>query len=408
MSRFIYILVIGLMTSLMSNAQNLDKYLEIAAQNNPGLKAKYVEFEAALQKVEQVNTLNDPTFSFGYFISPVETRVGAQQMKFSLGQMFPWFGTLDARQDIASQLAESKYQEFLTKQLLLYRNVKNAYYPILELGEHIRIQENNLKLLNTYKELANIQFSNGKGTMVDVLRVDIRMEDLQSKISLLNDKRSPLEATFNLLLNRAADTIVLLDSLPKVVSGYYGEPDSLWVNNPKIAAFELRIGAAKSSENLAILSSRPQIGIGLDYVVVSKRNISSIPDDGKDILMPMATVTLPLYRSKYKAAIKEANLQQEALNLYKKEYENSLLNQYTLAQYKYDESIELIRLYTSEVTKTKRILEILAISYETNGKEYAELLRAQQTLLEYELKLSTQWKEFHITVSQLDFLTNRK
>jgi len=392
----------------MSNAQNLEKYLEIAAQNNPGLKAKYVEFEAALQKVEQVNRLNDPTFSFGYFISPVETRVGAQRMKFSLGQMFPWFGTLDARQDIASQLAESKYQEFLAKQLLLYRNVKKAYYPILELGEHIKIQQNNLKLLNTYKELANIQFSNGKATMVDVLRVDIKMEDLESKISLLNDKRSPLEATFNLLLNRAADTIVLLDSFPKAVSEYYGAQDSLWLNNPKIAAFELRIGAAKSNENLATLSSRPQIGIGLDYVVVSKRNVSTIPDDGKDILMPMATVTLPLYRSKYKAAIKEANLQQEVLNLYKKDYENNLLSQYTLAKYKYDESLELIRLYTSEVTKTKRILGLLAISYGTNGKDYVELLRAQQTLLEHELTLSTQWKEYHIAVAQLDYLTNKK
>jgi outer membrane protein TolC len=392
----------------MSNAQQLEKYLEIAAQNNPRLKAKYVEFEAALEKVKQVNTLNDPTFSFGYFLSPVETRVGAQRMKFSLGQMFPWFGTLDARQDIASQLAESKYQEFLAEQLLLYRNVKNAYYPMLELGEHIKVQQNNLKVLSTYKELANIQFSNGKATMVDVLRVDIKMEDLESKISLLNDKRSPLEATFNLLLNRAADTIVLLDSFPKAVSEYYGAQDSLWLNNPKIAAFELRIGAAKSNENLATLSSRPQIGIGLDYVVVSKRNVSTIPDDGKDILMPMATVTLPLYRSKYKAAIKEANLQQEVLNLYKKDYENNLLSQYTLAKYKYDESLELIRLYTSEVTKTKRILGLLAISYGTNGKDYVELLRAQQTLLEHELTLSTQWKEYHIAVAQLDYLTNKK
>jgi len=403
-----FIIILCLVTVLMSNAQQLEKYLEIAAQNNPRLKAKYVEFEAALEKVKQVNTLNDPTFSFGYFLSPVETRVGAQRMKFSLGQMFPWFGTLDARQDIASQLAESKYQEFLAEQLLLYRNVKNAYYPMLELGEHIKVQQNNLKVLSTYKELANIQFSNGKATMVDVLRVDIKMEDLESKISLLNDKRSPLEATFNLLLNRAADTIVLLDSFPKAVSEYYGAQDSLWLNNPKIAAFELRIGAAKSNENLATLSSRPQIGIGLDYVVVSKRNVSTIPDDGKDILMPMATVTLPLYRSKYKAAIKEANLQQEVLNLYKKDYENNLLSQYTLAKYKYDESLELIRLYTSEVTKTKRILGLLAISYGTNGKDYVELLRAQQTLLEHELTLSTQWKEYHIAVAQLDYLTNKK
>jgi outer membrane protein TolC len=124
--------------------------------------------------------------------------------------------------------------------------------------------------------------------------------------------------------------------------------------------------------------------------------------------MPMATMTLPLYRSKYKAAIKEANLQQEVLNLYKKDYENNLLSQYTLAKYKYDESLELIRLYTSEVAKTTRILDLLAVSYGVTSEDYVELLRAQQTLLEYELKLSTQTKEYYIAVAQLDFLTNKK
>merc|ERR1711974_383443 len=47
-----------------------------------------------MQKVAQVNNLPDPTFSFGYFISPVETRVGPQRAKVGLTQMFPWFGTL--------------------------------------------------------------------------------------------------------------------------------------------------------------------------------------------------------------------------------------------------------------------------------------------------------------------------
>lgn len=76
------ILLVFLGTSV-SQAQTLNDYFKIAAQNNPGLQSKYKEFEAALQKVDQVSTLPDPNISFGYFISPVETRVGPQRARFS-------------------------------------------------------------------------------------------------------------------------------------------------------------------------------------------------------------------------------------------------------------------------------------------------------------------------------------
>ena len=76
----------------------LDVYLKEAAQNNPGLKARYFAYQAALEKVPQVGALPDPQVSFGYFISPVETRVGPQRMRISAMQMFPWLGTLDSQQ----------------------------------------------------------------------------------------------------------------------------------------------------------------------------------------------------------------------------------------------------------------------------------------------------------------------
>ena len=59
--------------------QSLDDYLEVALQNNPDLKAAYFSFEAQLEKVEQVKFLTNPTLGFGYFISPIETRLGSQQ-----------------------------------------------------------------------------------------------------------------------------------------------------------------------------------------------------------------------------------------------------------------------------------------------------------------------------------------
>ena len=49
-------------------SQTLEDYFVIAAENNPGLKGKYKAFEAALEKIPQAQSLNDPNLSFGYFI----------------------------------------------------------------------------------------------------------------------------------------------------------------------------------------------------------------------------------------------------------------------------------------------------------------------------------------------------
>ena len=99
--------------------QSLNYYLEVALQKNPDLKAAYFSFEAQLEKVEQVKFLANPNLSFGYFILPVETRLGSQQTKISLNQMFPWFGTLSSKQDVASLMAKAQFEQFRYKQALL-------------------------------------------------------------------------------------------------------------------------------------------------------------------------------------------------------------------------------------------------------------------------------------------------
>ncbi|MDZ7774712.1 MAG: hypothetical protein U5L09_03395 [Bacteroidales bacterium] len=73
-----------------------------------------------MQEIPQASSLSDPAFSLGVFLSPVETRVGAQRTKFSLTQMFPWFGTLKARGDAAALRAEARFQEFLEARNRLY------------------------------------------------------------------------------------------------------------------------------------------------------------------------------------------------------------------------------------------------------------------------------------------------
>jgi cobalt-zinc-cadmium efflux system outer membrane protein len=267
------------------NAQTLDDYLKVAAENNPGLKAKYAEFEAAMQRVAQANALPDPTLSFSYFISPVETRVGPQRAKFGLSQMFPWFGTLAAKGEMATLMAEAKYQEFLNAKNELYFKVKAAWYPLYEVNNILLLQKENREILSTYKQLSTTSFKNGKGSMVDVIRVDIMIENTNTEIKLLEDKKKPLLTHFNNLLNRV-DTlpVTMVDSLAVLEVAEYYRKDSLLTTNPMLAAFDLKLKSAKAQEEVARKQGLPKFGVGLDYVIVGERTDMVVPDNGKNVV----------------------------------------------------------------------------------------------------------------------------
>jgi hypothetical protein len=101
MKNKIILLSVFLISSIIGMAQetkeSLDTYLKIAAENNPGLKAKFSDYMAAMEKVPQVGTLPDPQFAFGYFINPVETRLGPQKATLGLKQAFHGLDYLDQK-----------------------------------------------------------------------------------------------------------------------------------------------------------------------------------------------------------------------------------------------------------------------------------------------------------------------
>ena len=74
MKNTLILFVILTLGGFVAEAQNIQEFYKEAAENNPGLKAQYMEFEAALQRVPQVSTLADPTFSFGYFVASRATK----------------------------------------------------------------------------------------------------------------------------------------------------------------------------------------------------------------------------------------------------------------------------------------------------------------------------------------------
>ena len=386
----IFLVILGVTTI---QAQSLDEYFKTAAENNPGLQSKYKEFEAALQKVHKVNSLPDPTVSFSYFFP----KMMSQRASISLTQNFPRFGTLSAQGNATALMAEAQYQSFLDAQNQLYYEVSAAYYPLYELNRLREIEQKNIDILESYKSIANSKFKNGLSPMVDVLRVDIMLKEAVTNLSILKIKEKSLKTRFNKLLNRdVAEEVSIDTSLATETLQDSFRRDSIATNNPLLNALDLKIKASEASELAAQKNGLPKLGVGLDYAIM---------DNGKNIVMPMVSVSIPIFRKKYKAAKKEAQLMQESYALQKIETSNLLTSNYEMTWFEIEQQRELINLYEQQTKESNQSLNLLFSAYSNSGKDFEEVLRMQQQLLQYEKMKAAAEVAYNIALAKLNYIT---
>lgn len=385
--------------------QTLEEYYRIALENNPGIRAKYLDYQAALKKISQAKGLPDPALGAGYYLSKPETKMGIQRYKLTLTQMFPWFGTLKAQGDEAALQAEAKYYEFIDASNRLFIQLSEAWYSILEVREWIRLEEENVRLLKAYQSIALTRYENGSGSMVNLLRIDLMLRDAETNLQIYQDMEKPRLTAFNTILNRP-------DTEPVITPGGWGEEpkavkfskDSL-VRHPALKATEKLQMSFRKRESVAFRKGLPSFGLGLEYMVNDPIPGLQMPDNGKDGIMPMITITLPVYRGKYTAMKEEARLMQKRTEEQKHQVENQLRAEFDQAWLEYSRELQLIQLYDDKINVAEQALNLLFTEYANSGRDFEEVLRMQQELLDYRKKKASALKNYHIAEAKLMYLT---
>ena len=162
-----------------NDLQALSDHLRFASLNNAELKAKFEEWKAALEQVPQAKALDDPKFTYGYFIEEVETRVGPQRNKFGIMQVFPWFGEIEARSDVATAKAKAARQRYEANKLKLFWRIKDAFYEFTYLATAIDTAKENLELLRHFEEIARTKYRAATATHPDIIRAQVELAKLE-------------------------------------------------------------------------------------------------------------------------------------------------------------------------------------------------------------------------------------
>ena len=411
MRKLKFISVILLLTAVHvdGDAQSLQALIDTAMNRNLEIKYRHGEYLAALERVPQVNRLPDPEVGIGGFLLPVETRVGAQRFRLSAAQMSPWFGTLQAREDLVLAQAETMYQPIAIQELELAYEVKTAYYRLYEISESQEIIGRSLRVLELLRQFILGRIESGQGSTADVLRLDLKVRELEQQLRILETERERPLADLNQILNRpvaspvnAADTFtfaeipVSRDTLLSHVMQYH----------PAIRMHELQQQVSRRAIDLNEKDRKPSLGVGMDYIFVTPRTDAEPEHNGRDILQVKAMISVPIYGEKYAAKEREEQLRIEALESRKLDLATAFvanidkaLADHEAAQLKYE-------LYTGQIGIAESALRILETDYSTSGNDFDELLRLEMELIDYDLKIIKAVVESHLAIAAIEKYLN--
>ena len=397
-NKILYFLCIGLFTCYGSayatgkdnKEDSLAVYIAEAIRNNPALMSEYQAYQAQMANAQGAGVLSDPQLSVGLFPQAIHHVNGKQLATITIMQMFPWFGTLKAGREQMEYKAQEAYQKFREKSLSLAFDVEKQWYSILATQEKVKAVKQKRALLNDIKKVAIYLYKNytaGRDTkMSDQLRLDAEEERLKEQTESLETQLTLQKQQFNIMLHRQPNAALSLpDSIP-----LRQMPTFNWTeierNNPKLAQYSAIQKAFKSQEEQTRAKGMPMIGVGLQYMLNGKVDMPMMPNmNGKDMVMPMVSVTIPIYRKKITSAIHSAQLMERSAAYNYQNQLDALQSTYLSIEQRADDIKRKLKLYESEVSLLNRTLELMQKEYATGAASLTDILQTTRESIDYDL-----------------------
>ena len=377
--------------------QQLETFIEEAIGNNPNIQAVEKQHAISTERISEVNTLPNTEFSGGYMIGNEMPMM--QQGEFSVMQMLPWFGTISAREKYATAMADADFVEIEIAKRKIEMALSQSYYRLYQIAKKQEVLDSNVALLKVYERMALTSVEVGQASAVSVLRLQMRQNELlERKLVLEQDYAAELTA-FNKIMNRQeiAD-ISIVDSLTVPEKDIEIDFDSLKLH-PELMKFEELNKVVSHADALNKKESAPGFGVGMEYMLYN---------EAPDMLMPMVSISIPIFNKKYKSITKQNKLRYEELDIQKQASENSLFAQLQAAVRSRNAARISLEAQNKNLKQAENATEILFKNYETGTIDFREVLDVQELQLQFQINRIEAIGDYFKQTSVIDYFTARK
>lgn len=364
------LIYIFLTAGVTMSGQSLKHFIQLAKENHPELKSRELQHQSIEKRAGQFSVWQDPVLSGAYNVTPNSM----EKWNVSLMQNFSWFGTSKTQRSAVTAATETSRLKLLALQKQVEISIVQVYLDVQEAEALLKIQEENFTTFKNLETLANNKLSTNKGTLADVVRAEVSKENAALEIDLLKLNLKTKKELLNTLTGREANAE--LSVTPVSYSGFISTETQI-ENHPEVAAVEAMILENESLKAIADKESMPMLGLGVEMMRM---------EPNRNEFMPMFSISLPIFRSKYKARIAEAELLGESYRFEKKWTENKLERNRLNTKNEIEVAVKEMELYEAQQQKTARIKELLLNYYSTSGNDFLEVIRTQQEETNYKIE----------------------
>lgn len=285
----------------------------------------------------------------------------------------------------------------------------------------MKMGQNNTQLStpDSQPEMGNMSSMSGNASsgMSNVLRIQLEIIELENNIESLSSEIQAEKVKFNALLSRRPENeIPLPDSLVQIpfLINVTSAMEQIKRQNPMLGMLAEEEAAYKAKAEMDRKMSYPMFGIGLQYMLMNKNKPAASPVEmntgmdntgsmnsmnGKDMIMPMISVSIPIFRNKYKAQQRENTFLQQAS---REKYVNTMnLLEAELYRNKHDldNAERKIVLYRKQSELAKSAYNLAVQEFASGKNDLTNIIQVQRQLLDYELKTAEAIATYNMAVA---------
>lgn len=397
----------------LSGEVDLAELIRLSAERNPRLAAARERWLAAAERPAQERALPDPLFLYMPMVEHVETRVGPMESQFQVSQRIPWPGKLSAAGALAGEEARIRELDYRIALRDTVAAVKVAYAELLYLGKALEIVRQNQDLARQLAEKSAALYAGAREedrdavTLFDSLKAQSQLAQLAYDSITLEELRQTETANLNRLLSRAPEARLGMpkDLAFRPLAAKRADLCRLGLGSrQELEAATRRIAAAQEAERLARLARVPDFTLGATYTVIGNAS-SPVPDSGQDAIGLQIGLTLPVWATRNRARIAEAEYRRQAAEYERQADVDDLMARISQVYFRLQNAERLVILYKDQlIPQAEEAMEIVEQWRDTGRDTIGRYLEAQGVWLNFQLAYHRALADHEQAVARLEQL----
>ncbi len=352
--------------------------VELAVRDNAGLRSLRARQAAMQARPAQAGAWPNPMLTYGGMdLADGGTWPDTDEKRLMLQQAFPWFGKRGLRAELATQEAEAirHAADGATRDAVM--QVTERYFELAAVQRFLAIAGEDEVVLRRLEKMAETLYATGERAQVDVLQARAELTMLKQKQLAWQARAYTLSAGLNTLLGRPADA-PLHAAAPPLQAGPDGLATALAAaaaaRSPEVLAAETELARASLERRLMAKESWPDYTLGLEY-----RDLG----DSDDLLMFTVSVELPVWRSKIRSGVHEAERMQAAGEAAHEEALRQSAREVQDAAFAFQAARRTLDLDRTElIPQAEARFTASEAGYRAGKVDFADLLESERFLLE--------------------------